>query len=85
MAEIRIERKGRGLGWLWLLLALIIVAALAWYFLSSGRPAPATPAPATTGARDSAGPQQLPPARIASGWRAIARSNHSGGWYGQEG
>ncbi|MFN2567371.1 MAG: hypothetical protein ABR499_20430 [Gemmatimonadaceae bacterium] len=51
MAEIRIERKGRGLGWLWLLLALLIVAVLAWYFLYPGRTttAPAG-APPTTGA-----------------------------------
>jgi hypothetical protein len=50
MAEIRIERKGRGLGWLWLLLALIVVAVLAWYFLYPGRAttAPAA-APPTTG------------------------------------
>ena len=50
MAEIRIERKGRGLGLLWLFLALVIVAVLAWYFLYPGRtttaPAPAAP---TTG------------------------------------
>jgi hypothetical protein len=52
MAEIRIERKRRGLGWLWLLLALLIVAALAWYFLYPGRnatPPPATGAPPATG------------------------------------
>jgi hypothetical protein len=49
MAEIRIERKRRGLGWLWLLLALLIVAVLAWYFLYPGRTttAPAAAPPAT--------------------------------------
>jgi hypothetical protein len=36
MAEIRIERKRRGLGLLWLFLALVIVAVLAWYFLYPG-------------------------------------------------
>jgi hypothetical protein len=51
MAEIRIERKLRGLGWLWLLLALLIVAALAWYFLYPGEtPVPTTTSPPTTGA-----------------------------------
>jgi Tfp pilus assembly protein PilE len=30
MAEIRIERKRRGLGLVWLFLALVIVAVLAW-------------------------------------------------------
>jgi hypothetical protein len=51
MAEIRIERKRRGLGWLWLFLALVVVAVLAWYFLYPGRgtTAPAA-APPTTGA-----------------------------------
>ncbi len=57
MAEIRIERKRRGLGLLWLFLALVIVAVLAWYFLYPGRntTAPAA-APPTTGALERGGP-----------------------------
>jgi multidrug resistance efflux pump len=56
MAEIRIERKRRGLGWLWLLLALLIVAGLAWYFLYPGRAAPTTTGAPTTGASQRAVP-----------------------------
>jgi hypothetical protein len=73
MAEIRIERKRRGLGWLWLFLALVLVAVLAWYFLYPGRTttAPAA-APPTTGALDRA----VPPAhRVVIAVRAVrARS-----------
>jgi hypothetical protein len=49
MAEIRIERKRRGLGLVWLFLALVLVALLAWYFLYPGTEttAPATAPPAT--------------------------------------
>ena len=77
MAEIRIERKGRGIGWLWLLLALVIVAIMAWYFLYQGRAsnAPATEAAPTTG--------QLGPAVSAP---AVAvRLVHRGGEHGEEG
>jgi hypothetical protein len=58
MAEIRIERKGRGLGWLWLFLALVVVGLLAWYFLYPGRtaPAPATAQPTTGSIDRSASP-----------------------------
>ena len=85
MAEIRIERKGRGLGWLWLLLALIIVAALAWYFLSSGRSAPAAGAPTTTGAVEDGGVVRLAPSGVAASRVVFTRRNNSGGRYGQEG
>ena len=85
MAEIRIERKRRSLGWLWLLLALLLVAALAWYFLSPGRPAPApAAAPPTTGAIDREGH----PAHgvFAAGWRAAeGRLELGGSSYGTEG
>jgi hypothetical protein len=62
MAEIRIERKRRGLGLLWLFLALVVVAVLAWYFLYPGRtttvPAGAPPATgATTGALERGTPE----------------------------
>jgi hypothetical protein len=61
MAEIRIERKRRGLGLLWLFLALVIVAVLAWYFLYPGRTttAPAG-APPTTGATTGALERRAP-------------------------
>jgi hypothetical protein len=49
MAEIRIERKRRGLGLLWLFLALVIVAVLAWYFLYPGRTTTAPASAPTTG------------------------------------
>ena len=85
MAEIRIERKGRGLGWLWLLLALVVVAVLAWYFLYPGRPAttPVTGAPPTTGAIDGG-------ARGASGFVVGSRGvggtwAFPGGQHGEEG
>jgi hypothetical protein len=83
MAEIRIERKGRGLGWLWLLLALIICAALAWYFLSSGRSASPAAAPTTTGTldRNVVGPLAL--IGVRSGRSVAARPNNFGGRYGQ--
>jgi hypothetical protein len=84
MAEIRIERKGRGLGWLWLLLALIIVAALAWYFLSSGRSAPAAGTP-TTGAAEGSGVVPLALTGMMAGRFVVTRANYSGGRYGQEG
>lgn len=85
MAEIRIERKGRGLGWLWLLLALVVVAVLAWYFLYPGRPAtpPATGAPPTTGALGRPAPRTagliVASSRI-DGWQVSP-----GGRYGEEG
>jgi hypothetical protein len=50
MAEIRIERKRRGLGLLWLFLALVLVAVLAWYFLYPGRATTTPSAAPTTGA-----------------------------------
>jgi hypothetical protein len=58
MAEIRIERKRRGLGLLWLFLALVIVAVLAWYFLYPGRntTAPAA-APPAAGALERGAPE----------------------------
>jgi hypothetical protein len=60
MAEIRIERKRRGLGLVWLFLALVIVAVLAWYFLFPGRTStPPATAPTTTGALE----QGRPPAQ----------------------
>jgi hypothetical protein len=83
MAEIRIERKRRGLGWLWLLLALIICAALAWYFLSSGRSAAPAAAPATTGALHRGAGATLAVAGGASGRLAGTRTNYSGGRHGQ--
>ena len=88
MAEIRIERKRRGLGWLWLLLALIIVAVLAWYFLYPGRTttAPATGAPPSTGARAQRGaPAAVALAASARAQLLDTRWNYSGGSYGQEG
>ena len=85
MAEIRIERKGRGLGWLWLLLALVVVAVLAWYFLYPGRTttAPAA-APPTTGALD----REVPAGRgvlIATQTRVTSDRRYLGGWYGKQG
>lgn len=58
MAEIRIDRKRRGLGLLWLFLALVIVALLAWYFLYPGRntTAPAA-APPAAGALERGAPE----------------------------
>jgi hypothetical protein len=77
MAEIRIERKRRGLGLLWLFLALVIVAVLAWYFLYPGRTATApAAAPPTTGALE----RGTPPTHGA----AVA-VRHLGGRYGEQG
>jgi hypothetical protein len=58
MAEIRIERKRRGMGLVWLFLALVLVAVLAWYFLYPGRNTTTAPAaaPPTTGALDPTRP-----------------------------
>jgi hypothetical protein len=85
MAEIRIDRKERGLGWLWLLLALVVVAVLAWYFLYPGRTttAPAA-APPTTGALD----REVPATRgvlIATQTRVTSDRRYLGGWYGKQG
>jgi hypothetical protein len=86
MAEIRIERKRRGLGWLWLLLALLIVAVLAWYFLYPGRgaPAPAT-APPATGALERRMPETHNSAIAAWPALRVAAQSAIGGCYGQEG
>ena len=84
MAEIRIERKRRGLGWLWLLLALLIVAVLAWYFLYPGRTAPAA-APPTTGALDRAAPEAPRLAAAARAGSGGAANQLVGGLYGEEG
>ena len=86
MAEIRIERKGRGLGWLWLLLALIIVAVLAWYFLYPGRTstAPAS-APPTTGSSDGAAPLMYRVAALSRSFGGIQRTALPGGGHGEQG
>lgn len=86
MAEIRIERKRRGLGWLWLFLALLVVAVLAWYFLYPGRAgsAPATPPPPTTGALDVAPPGSH--RFVATARTRLTASRHQpGGRYGEQG
>jgi hypothetical protein len=85
MAEIRIERKRRGLGLLWLFLALVIVALLAWYFLYPGRTttAPAA-APPTTGALDGEAPTALGVV-IAARMRVTSDRRYLGGWYGEQG
>jgi hypothetical protein len=94
MAEIRIERKRRGLGLLWLFLALVLVALLAWYFLYPGRTSTApAPAPPTTGALERRAPKlrgtgiavlALP---VRSVSRSLVRSPQSavGGRYGEQG
>jgi hypothetical protein len=72
MAEIRIDRKRRGLRLLWLFLALVIVALLAWYFLYPGRsttPPPAA-APPTTGALERAAPAT----HGSAAWGGLARA-----------
>jgi hypothetical protein len=97
MAEIRIERKRRGLGWLWLFLALVLVAVLAWYFLYPGRTttAPAA-APPTTGAlgapethRPAIGALTRPVRRasmiLARDPQSSVGGRHSGGQYGKQG
>lgn len=86
MAEIRIERKGRGLGWLWLLLALIIVAVLAWYFLYPGRTstAPAS-APPTTGSSNRAAPPIYGVAALSRSVSGIQMSASPGGSHGEQG
>ncbi len=85
MAEIRIERKRRGLGLLWLFLALLIVALLAWYFLYPGRtaPTPATPPP-TTGALDG-GPPGSHRFVTTADIRLMSSRHQPGGWYGEQG
>jgi hypothetical protein len=85
MAEIRIERKRRGLGWLWLFLALVVVAVLAWYFLYPGRTtsAPAA-APPTTGALDREAPATHG-VTIAAHMRVPGDRRYFGGWYGEQG
>jgi hypothetical protein len=92
MAEIRIERKRRGLGLLWLFLALVLVALLAWYFLYPGRTSTAPAAP-TTGTLERAAPEThgaairvVPPAS-SSAQRLLVRSPQSapGGRYGEQG
>jgi hypothetical protein len=85
MAEIRIERKRRGLGLLWLFLALVVVAVLAWYFLYPGRTttAPAA-APPTTGALD----RREPAAHgvvLAAHLRLTGDRRYPGGRYGEQG
>jgi hypothetical protein len=85
MAEIRIERKRRGLGWLWLFLALVVVALLAWYFLYPGRTATApAAAPTTTGALERRAPEThgvVSAARL----RVTSERRHIGGRYGKQG
>jgi hypothetical protein len=83
LAEIRIEKKRRGLGWLWLFLALVIVAVLAWYFLYPGRAATApAAAPPTTGSLE-------PTLERRHGMHALVErhrmDDHSGGVDVQEG
>jgi hypothetical protein len=94
MAEIRIERKRRGLGLLWLFLALVIVALLAWYFLYPGRTTPApAPAPPTTGSLERRAPKMPGTAIAVLSLRgrtvpiALVRSPQSavGGRYGEQG
>ena len=85
MAEIRIERKRRGLGWLWLLLALLVVAVLAWYFLYPGRATTPAPAPPTTGALDRGVPESRGLATAARTTRPGNAPHHLGGRYGEEG
>jgi hypothetical protein len=86
MAEIRIERKGRGLGWLWLLLALVVVAVLAWYFLYPGRSttAPAS-APPTTGSIDRTVPSVRGVAALTESIGAAQRMALPGGRHGEQG
>jgi hypothetical protein len=85
MAEIRIERKRRGLGLLWLFLALVVVAVLAWYFLYPGRTttAPAA-APPTTGALDRGEPSAHGAVLAAHVWLTGDR-RYLGGRYGKQG
>jgi hypothetical protein len=100
MAEIRIERKRRGLGLLWLFLALVLVALLAWYFLYPGRTttAPAA-APPTTGALDRRAPMHGAAVAVLPLWvrsvpaglvrptrlRRVPTQSAIGGRYGEEG
>lgn len=86
MAEIRIERKGRGLGWLWLLLALVVVAVLAWYFLYPGRTTtPPASAPPTTGSIHRSAPWAPGVAALTQSIGVSQQMGLLGGGYGEQG
>ena len=65
MAEIRVERKKKGIPLIWILLALVVLALVAWMLLDRDEPEPneVTVIPAAMAPLASLDPAQKPAAR----------------------